>query len=156
MIYTSYFARYTGSNGVSVSIGTPKWVENIEKCYELMPPWELVNGYKNGSITRKEYRKAYIKQLKSLDVAKVYNKLNDKVLLCFERAGEFCHRQIIREWFIRNGYKCEELVGNNEVATCIRCKHASQYDSWACTKTGEILEGNHVMVYTCDDWRYFA
>lgn len=155
MIYLSYFAKYKGSNGVSVSIGTPSWF-NGDKCIELAPSWELVKGYKSGRITKKEYRKAYIKQLKALNVHEYYKLLNTRVLLCYEKPEDFCHRHIIREWFVRNGYLCEELDRPEEPTlithTCTWCKYSTTELYTVCRKTGEILK--EPSRTDCSDWRY--
>lgn len=108
MIQTSSFYYYKGWNGVSIARSTPKDYKCIA-CPELCPDWSLVSGYKRGDITEKQYRKAYIKQLKALNVHVMYKKLDNYVLLCYEPDGKFCHRQIVAEWFVRNGYKCKEI-----------------------------------------------
>ena len=34
----------------------------------------------------------------------------DIALICYEKPGEFCHRNIVREWLKEFGYKVEEYV----------------------------------------------
>lgn len=111
MIYTSYFAAYRGNKGVSISNSTPYPMN--DRCQELIPSWNLVSAYRNERISWKEYRKQYIKQLKELDVHEVYELLDNKVLLCYEKDDQHCHRSIVREWFNRNGYICRELPKSN-------------------------------------------
>ena len=163
MIYTSYFANYKGDNGVSIAIGTPKWFQG-KSCDPLKPPWELVKGFKNGTITRKEYRRAYIKQLKKLDVDFYAKLLQNKVLLCWERLDSsdykkvFCHRQVVVEWFTRNGYACGELWGKDPKEVCLSCMHHNRYHQNIvcgdyCTLTGEIFEGIESKCKSCEDWR---
>lgn len=156
MIYTSYFANYKGENSVSVSRVTPKWYSG-ETCIDLAPPWELVEGYKNGTISEKEYRKKYIAKLKKLDVDFYAKLLEGKVLLCYEKSEDFCHRKILRQWFNRNGYLCGELKGKEEIFTCVKCRSSKNNgENWVCVRTGEILSRKKLMVHTCEDWRYFA
>lgn len=34
---------------------------------------------------------------------------HDVVLLCYEKASDFCHRHLVADWFNRAGYECEEM-----------------------------------------------
>lgn len=129
MIYTSYFGKYKGDNSVCIAIGA-NWFKG-ERASELIPDEKLVYWYKNkisyiNSIKDKFenekyiknlkykvceiYKKEYLKQLNKLNPADIYNKYNEKVLLCFEKTGEFCHRHIITEWLKNAGYECQELI----------------------------------------------
>lgn len=154
MIFTSYYAKYKGSRGVSVSKKTPSWAE-CDECPQLMPDWALVQSYKAGEITWKEFRKAYIKQLKALDVKWYHNILDGKVLLCWETPDKHCHREIIREWFNRNGFACEELEAPYLDHTCAYCKELDNHHGSHifCTKTGEIFTNAQQQAKTCEDWR---
>lgn len=154
MIFTGYFRKYQGDNGVSIAHKTPKW-STEEECKELMPPWEIVDKFKSGVISWKEFRKLYIKQLKKLDVHEMYRALNGKVLLCWENEDKKCHRHIVKEWFNRNGYACEELEAAKECYTCAYCKSLDNHSSSNifCTKIGEIYSNSEQMSRTCDEWR---
>lgn len=155
MIYTSYFRKYIGTSGVSVAKSTPEWFGPCESCKELMPSWDLIEGYKSGEISWKQYRKEYIRQLKNLDVKEFYNRLNGKVLLCWENEGKHCHRHIIREWFNRNGYSCEELKPIKEKWTCSYCRNLDNHSSSSifCRLTGEIFTNAQQLSRTCKEWR---
>ena len=154
MIFTSYFSRYKGTQGVSVANKTPDWVD-CDKCKELMPSWVDVMDYKNGIITWKQFRKNYIRKLKKLDVKEFYNRLNGKVLLCWEATDKQCHRHILKEWFNRNGYACEELEAVDEHGTCSCCRNLNNHysSSILCELTGEILTDAQQQARTCEDWR---
>lgn len=158
MIYLSYFSKYKGSNGVNISNGGKKF--NLPTEQSLVPSWEIANEYKSGRITKKQYRKAYIKQLKKLDVNEIYHRLSGKVLLCYEKPENFCHRQILKEWFNRNGLHCEELMTSEEphdFYTCLWCSHIILGDHIlvhsVCGKTGEVVE-RPVKAWVCPEWRY--
>lgn len=155
MVFTSYFSKYKGAQGVSVANKTPDWA-NCTTCKELMPPWGLVRSYKDGKISWKEFRKTYIRQLKKLDVNEFYRKLNGKVLLCWEGLDKPCHRHILKEWFNRNGYSCEELEAEVETETCAYCKSLNNHysSSIVCELTGEIMTNAQQQAKTCEDWRY--
>lgn len=154
MVFTSYLSKYKGTKGVSVANKTPEWAD-CERCDELMPPWELVKDYKSGKISWKEFRRAYIKQLKKLDVREFYHRLSGRVLLCWEKSGCKCHRNIIREWFNRNGYSCEELEADLEQHTCGYCKQLDNHHSsnLHCTITGEVYTNAQQQARTCEEWR---
>lgn len=109
MIYTSYFGKYRGTNGVSIARGIP--FKFSGECYfDLAPPWSIIEGLKKGTLTEEMYTKKYIELvLNHLDVEKVYNDLNGKVLLCYEKSDDFCHRHIVSKWFNDNGFTCKEL-----------------------------------------------
>lgn len=158
MIYTSYYARYNGTNGVSISCGVPKGLV-VLRCKELEPAWGLVNQYKRGKITKKQYRTEYVKQLKALNVDKFAKTLEGKVLLCYETPEDFCHRSIVRKWFNHYGYTCIELDETLRVEplirrdVCLNCNHYEQQQR-VCSNTGEVITQERVQ--GCSDWRYFC
>lgn len=152
MIFTSYFSRYRGNKGVSIARKTPNWIE-CETCKDLMPPWSLIEDFKEGRISWKEYRKSYIRQLRALDIDDMYQKLNGKVLLCW-CTGKHCHRRIVREWFTRNGYSCEELEPSKENMTCAYCRNLSNHSNVEifCKATGEMMNNSQQLSRSCEDW----
>ena len=122
MIYTSYFSKFKGdfggkkyTDGVSITLGGHWWKGN--KCNELAPTSQILSWWKN--LTPEEqktiakqniYKKLYYRDvLSKLNVHEMYKKLDGKVLLCFEKDGDFCHRHIVAEWFNFNNYVCKEL-----------------------------------------------
>lgn len=107
MIKTSYFAGYKGTRGVSIARWNNWWKGETYK--ELAPPAELLTLYKKGLISKKGYTHVYKRYLKTLDVHKVAKDLNGKVLLCYEKPEDFCHRHLVATWLQQAGYKCEEV-----------------------------------------------
>ena len=101
-LYTSSFnvatKHYPNIKTVSISITSS---EKFEGTYarELRPSKELLWAYKNGEIDSSEYREWYrdtiLKPLKAIDV---YEKYRGKILCCWEKQGDFCHRHLIIEW----------------------------------------------------------
>ncbi len=77
-------------------------LHNIEYEYkpELAPSKELLNGYKNKSITWDEYIKIYNKLLIDRDVLKniTIDGLDNAALLCSEPTADQCHRRLIAEY----------------------------------------------------------
>lgn len=110
MIYTSYFSsrKWELTKGISIARYNKFW--KGESYPSLFPTFSILHDYKNGLINEKEYERRYISEvLSKLNPAKVYQDLNNKVLLCYEKSGDFCHRHIVAKWLNDNGFKCEEL-----------------------------------------------
>ena len=129
MIHTaSFFEEWNfGKKGRLVSIGmtTPDWLATTYSDREivinekLQPDWNMINDYKAGLLHPDNYKKRYMKLLYSrlggfmLDVE--YGRMKGKkvldffgiededTLLCWEKHGRFCHRQIIAELLRKNG-----------------------------------------------------
>ena len=81
-------------------------LHNIEYEYkpELAPSKDLLNGYKNKSISWEEYIKVYNQLLIDRDVLKDISieKLDNIVLLCSEPTAEQCHRRLMAEYLAKN------------------------------------------------------
>lgn len=101
-IYTSYFARATrivpNRRLVSVALSTPEyWGGSYAR--ELNPSPYLLSAYKNGKITDIEYEETYrFETLRLLNRQQIFDKYAGKVLCCWEKTGQFCHRAIILRW----------------------------------------------------------
>jgi hypothetical protein len=125
MIHTSYFSKYKEDNGVCIALGANWW--KGERAPELAPSPKLIYWYKSSianinTLEDKEYanlqklrveevyKQKYLEQLSLLNPAEIYAKYDGKVLLCFERPVDFCHRHILAEWLRNAGFKCEELL----------------------------------------------
>ena len=94
---TSYFARFKGTNGVSITLGIPIWFKGAHYP-QLAPKADFLFKYKKDG-DEKEYTNQYYAQvLDKLDPQEVYNDLKDKVLLCYEKSGKFCHRRLVADW----------------------------------------------------------
>jgi hypothetical protein len=107
-IRTSSFFTYSGLLGVSIANSAPR-IFTGPTYRPLVPPWGLVKGYIVGKVGEEEYTEKFLAQLESLDPIKVYEDLfkihkENPVLLCWEPAGQFCHRRIVAKWL-------EEKVG---------------------------------------------
>jgi len=118
MVYTGYFSNivnYLKINPslklVSISLYTQNWIKqsyNITLYDSLMPAKDTLLRYKSDSNIS-AFIEDFATQLAKLDVNKIYTDLNGKVILCYERPEDFCHRQLVKLWFISNGYDCKEL-----------------------------------------------
>lgn len=102
---TSYFGRANskafkdrGLRFVSVARSNKYWYG--ERYPDLFPTWEMIK-----MTDKEEYEKDYREHvLNKLDPVKVYEDLEDAVILCHEsidkiESGEtFCHRHMIARW----------------------------------------------------------
>lgn len=107
MIYTSNYAKTRSIDSsllVGISRGMPKTFKG-KQVIELAPAtWEMI---KMGNWEK--FVPLFNAQLDKLNVHKYAQLLDGKYLLCWENLEEkTCHRTLVREWFIRNGYECEE------------------------------------------------
>ncbi len=113
MILTSYFSNWRkfpeNTKTISVSRFPPKWAKFDEQLNELAPSSNLLMRYKNNEINEEDYEREYLIQLSQLNVFDIAAKIQGSVLLCFEKSGEFCHRNLIRKWLKENGIESEEL-----------------------------------------------
>ena len=97
MIYTSYFNKYKGKDGISVANYMPKRYMAAEMVY-LATKWSHVSSFKANLISEEEFKVHYLNQLSQLDPIKVFNDLDGSVILCWEKSHQFCHRFILAEW----------------------------------------------------------
>lgn len=117
MIYTSYFAskNYNKDQGISISRYNKFW--QGESYPDLYPSSNLLAWWKSLSpeaqqseICQQEYFRYYKQEtLDKLNPHIVAKDLDNKVLLCYEKSADFCHRHIIAAWLRHYGYEVEEL-----------------------------------------------
>jgi hypothetical protein len=110
MIYTSYFSiNSKHPNAVSISLYSPKWYEGNE--YKLLAPQkEMFRKWKDSSLSNEWYKDQFYKTtLINLDVHKVARDMEGKVMLCYEKSGDFCHRHLVADWLREAGYEVEEI-----------------------------------------------
>lgn len=115
MIKTSYFAKYKKPNGVAITLYPPKWYDG--PVYKDLAPTDKILDWFKGlpkeeqetPKTARIYEALYRRDvLAHLDVHKVANDLENKVLLCYETSDKFCHRHVVAKWLRENGYECRE------------------------------------------------
>jgi hypothetical protein len=113
MIYTSYFAKMRKmtpeqqAKCMSIARFTPKGV-NIPINTMLAPHWDILKKYKEDK-DEESYTVAYKKQLAALNPHNIAKAMDGRILLCYEKSGDFCHRHLLADWLRNNGYECEEL-----------------------------------------------
>ena len=119
---TSCFKKYKGNNGVAISLYIPTlWTGEVYKA--LAPTPSIFYDIKAGRIDTDEYTRRYnLEVLEKLDPQQVFNDLKDKVLLCYEMPGDFCHRRLVAEWlfanlgvFVPEWNKLDDIKTNNNI-----------------------------------------
>jgi len=105
MIYTSYYANYRNfplfRKQISISLYPPKGFKG-EHYLPLAPTKSILEEYKNSKQDKKAqeiYTKRFQEEvLSKLDPKKIAKELDNSILLCFEKTGDFCHRHIVANW----------------------------------------------------------
>lgn len=99
IVYTSQY-RYSGPRRLDIT--------SMKGSDLFSPPWELVKTYKNGKISESEYEKIYHDLM--VESYKNFKEGWDRllsadwvVLVCFCRAGEFCHRLLLANYLEKLG-----------------------------------------------------
>ena len=129
MIYTSYFAKYVSKRGdlnkaIAITRFRPKWWKG-EWMPSLAPSIDLLDWWKSLSKEEQQatgnivaYTDRFIEEtLKPLgsDLGTLARSLEGKVLLCYENLDkDFCHREVVAQWFTAHGFECEELSYEEE------------------------------------------
>ena len=135
--YTSYYANYRNIPAnymcVGISRTCPDGFNNPDnknflfvRDNILAPTKELLSDFKEGRETEEGYKRRYVESLlSSFGEGKKYNSFEDfieavgdnfkdkyeaVVFLCYEKPGDFCHRNILRNLMVRIYHiPCEEL-----------------------------------------------
>ena len=102
MIYTGYFGaikKYPKDiEIVSIALYTPKAI-SVPHIWWLAPTQQILNMWKNGFIDEREYIKRYKADvLDYIDPVAAARCLDNKILCCFEKPTDFCHRKIVASW----------------------------------------------------------
>ena len=108
---TSYFGNpklklFKDETLVSISMRPPKFIldRNIRIYKPLCPSWNLVSNYKEKRISEEEYiKRYYTEHLIKLNPQQVFEDIGkDSIILCYEKSGDFCHRQLVAKWLSKN------------------------------------------------------
>ena len=95
--------RYSGKDRLDITV---KGNDPIGKAFA--PSWDMVTRYKNGKITEKQYIEEYkIRMIKSCaNNHEAWDWLlsqDEVTLVCFCKAGAFCHRKLLAKMLIQLG-----------------------------------------------------
>lgn len=118
MIYTGYFAKTKkyiedGYTPVSIAGRAPGFYTGIQ-YKKLAPSWAIFKLWKDGDIDNFQYtemfRENILANLNSREVRQELESFGENVvLLCYEKAGDFCHRHIVADWLETTGIRVEEV-----------------------------------------------
>lgn len=122
-IYTSYFGNLkalhkSGVVPVSIALWKPKWYKGLS-LKEVAPKAYMLND----SLTEDEYVGMYYRNVlypinaySILDKLKAMTNGKDCALLCYEKPGDFCHRNLLAKWLKdQTGIEIEEFESAPEV-----------------------------------------
>lgn len=100
---TSCFSVYRGTGRICIARYAPRNTPAGYRIYRALAPGEWFN-----SVSVSRYIELYEREiLAKLNARQVWNELHvltgglEPVLLCWEKPGEFCHRQLVARWFRR-------------------------------------------------------
>ncbi len=139
MIYTSSHNAIKSDIFVTYAISgnRGKGVNYQGNCYPELAPklsfWKIWHD-NIGKINKEENDRYYVLEywkqvLSKLDPQKVYNQLDNSILLCYEANTEFCHRHIVAAWFeILLGVKIlEVIVSDYQIIEMEKPEYIKQY-----------------------------
>jgi uncharacterized protein YeaO (DUF488 family) len=116
-VYTSYFAnlKKVPKDAVAISIcaKAPDWYKG-EQYKRLAPSYSLLTAWK-ATHDERMYVSIYDSFLKGLSQQEILKDLSlisrgkDVVLVCFEKSGSFCHRNLVLNWLKEAGVEGSEL-----------------------------------------------
>jgi hypothetical protein len=97
---TSFFYHpAVKSNPAAVSIArfTPRWWGPGRRYIVLAPSPDLLHRSRMG-LPIEAYNREFNAYLCSLEPQRIWQDLQDKILICYERPGEHCHRRLVAAW----------------------------------------------------------
>jgi uncharacterized protein YeaO (DUF488 family) len=106
-LYTAQY-RYSGQDRLDI---TAKGKDTYGNLYA--PTWEMVMGYKKGRLTKSQYTDRYYDLLRyrwrheagfsqAMSNLAEAAKRRDVTLVCFCQAGDFCHRNILKDILVKS------------------------------------------------------
>lgn len=119
MIETSYYGSpivrsIDRERLVSISLYKPYSLESKHRPI-LAPNRSILKRYKREEIDSFQYAKEFKEYLRSLNPKELYRELDNDILLCYEKIGDFCHRHIVSLWFREHGLQVKELGENRRL-----------------------------------------
>ncbi len=139
MICTSSHKGYNSIliKTVAISGNRGKDEQYVGDCYmDLAPKKEFWRKWHDnlGKIDEIDNNKYYIEEyykqvLSKLDPKKVYNDLDNSVLLCYESNYDFCHRHIVAAWLeLTLGVDVPEIIANGpKIDIVLRPAYIKEY-----------------------------
>lgn len=85
--------------GIDITVKSSKGMAR-----QLAPSWDMVMGYKKGTISQDQYIALYVEQLCNIPYS-TWQALAikpERTLLCFCKKGTFCHTYLVIEFAVAN------------------------------------------------------
>ena len=97
-VYTGQLGRYRGTDGLDITLKSSR---GLGRAFAPIA-WEMVLGVKRGTVSESQYRDWYLAVLRTSyrthpSAWQQLLALPKVVLLCYCRAGTFCHRHLLAE-----------------------------------------------------------
>lgn len=113
MIYTSYFGNLRNldkNNCIAICRWMPKWVTGIPQYLPVAPTESILDEWHIKQDIGLYIRRYQSEVLDTLNPQEIGRILDGKILLCYERPDQFCHRHLLAEWLKEHGIPCEEYI----------------------------------------------
>jgi hypothetical protein len=117
-MFTSCYGQYknivrAGLKPVAISRSVPNWFHGV-RDESLAPSYQILY------MPREKFDYLFLKQLKRQDANAVLRSYGEDVcLLCFEKAGEWCHRRMVAEWIEKEtGVVVPEFNFRSDIKYC--------------------------------------
>jgi len=117
MIYTGFFDKIDayekeGLTPVSIAGRAPENYHGFE-YRKLAPKYDWWKKWHDERLSENWYNNMYqqtvLDKLSARDVYDDLHRLGENVvLLCYEESGQFCHRNLVADWFEENGFRVQE------------------------------------------------
>jgi hypothetical protein len=123
-IYTSYHGNVKkllagNIQPVNISRYPPRWA-NYPSIFQLAPSGDML------PLSKKDYVPRFVSLLNKLDPEAVMREIKkiskqnggkDIALLCFEKPGDFCHRELVADWLsVHFNIEVKEYRSPSEIA----------------------------------------
>ena len=113
--YTSYFGNIKNldiNKCVAICRWKPSWYKGAHYV-KVAPTEQMIRSWKGGkqdTEAMNEYIRTYQRDvLDHLDPEEIRLALEGKILLCYEKPGDFCHRHLLAHWLNEHGVPCIEF-----------------------------------------------
>lgn len=134
MIYTTYFAQLRNLPGniipVSICGKAPEWYKGLQ-YKKLAPKYDFFMEWKKTHDNAYYVERFNAEVLAPLTALRVVTELQTLLpeevkaamhspfyshpdvhiaLVCYEKPGDFCHRNVVSQWLCDNGFECKEWI----------------------------------------------
>lgn len=121
-LYTSYFANAKALAKanvmvIGIALYPPRWY-NGPSLKQVAPTYSILKMTSSDEEYTRRYKAEILAHLNIQDFLNQVMKLSngrDVALCCYEKPGEFCHRQLLAEHLRNNGVQIEEFAPKEQL-----------------------------------------